>query len=479
MKTQFNAIWATVFAVTLAVLTTSLHAQHPLNSWARRVVPGLTTDLSSVAFGNGTFVAVGAGSTVVTSPDGVNWTVSNAGAYGNLARVRFVNGQFAAVGTSDQILFSTDGTGWTSYTLPSADSWDVAYGNGVYVAAGSTTYVSSNGVTWVMSQGPLDSVAFGDGRFVALPTGSSPFFSPLPAYYSTNGIDWLPGGTVGVIAVWRGEVIFAEDVFVAKAAQSRGVIASSDGTSWCCNFVGQLSVPTINGGLAHGQGYFVWSGYSSPGVQYPSIYSSTNGTSWEMRLAPSINPGNNDPTLGGIARGAAFGNDTFVFVGDGGYIVQSGNLGGAPLITTQPQDRAAVVDNPASFSVQASGSQPLAYQWFHNTTAIPNATNASHNIANVQTSDGGGYQVVITNSFGSVTSRVAQLSVAFLGINCYAGISVLGVPGRTYRIEATPATGPLNWQVLTNLVLPSSPYVWIDYDSPQTGQRLYRAAELP
>ena len=121
----------------------------------------------------------------------------------------------------------------------------------------------------------------------------------------------------------------------------------------------------------------------------------------------------------------------------------------------------------------------MAYQWFHNGAAISNATQATHSIAHVQTTDGGGYHAVITNSFGSVTSRVAMLSVAFLDIKCYAGISVLGVPGRTYRIEGTPAAGPPNWQVLTNLVLPSSPYIWIDYGSPQAGQRLYRAAEMP
>jgi hypothetical protein len=322
-------------------------------------------------------------------------------------------------------------------------------------------------------------VAFGNGRFAALPTGSG-FPSGPPTYYSTNGVDWVAGIPTGFAVVGRGEVIFGDGMFVGEAAQWQGVFASSDGASWCCGFHGQVGIPTINGGLAHGQGYFVWAGYGSPDVwRFPYIYSSTNGVSWETRLAPSPNPAANDPTLAGIARAAAFGNDTFVFVGDGGYIVQSGNLGGAPLIAMQPQDRAAVVDNPASFSVQASGTQPLAYQWFHNSTVIPNATNASHNIANVQTADGGGYQVVITNSFGSVTSRVAQLSVAFLGIDCYAGIRVLGVPGRTYRIEATPAAGALNWQVLTNLVLPSSPHVWIDYDSPQTGQRLYRAAELP
>jgi hypothetical protein len=73
---------------------------------------------------------------------------------------------------------------------------------------------------------------------------------------------------------------------------------------------------------------------------------------------------------------------------------------------------------------------------------------------------------------------VAQLTIAFLDIKAYAGITILGVPGKTYRIEVTPAN-PVSWQTLTNLVLPASPHVWIDFDSPTVGQRLYRAAELP
>jgi hypothetical protein len=102
-----------------------------------------------------------------------------------------------------------------------------------------------------------------------------------------------------------------------------------------------------------------------------------------------------------------------------------------------------------------------------------------HRIASVETGDSGGDQVVIANSFGSVTSRVAQLTVSFLGLDCYAGIKVLGVPGRTYRIEATPAAGAADWLTLTNRVLPSSPSIWIDYESPTLPARLYRAAESP
>ena len=118
-------------------------------------------------------------------------------------------------------------------------------------------------------------------------------------------------------------------------------------------------------------------------------------------------------------------------------------------------------------------------QWFHGDSPISGATGPSYSIAHVTTTDAGGYHAVISNPLGTVTSRVAELTVAFLDIGCFAGIKVLGIPGRTYRIEASPAVGTPNWQTLTNLVLPASPYIWIDYESPSQPTRLYRAAELP
>lgn len=468
-------------AVALAsLLTISLQAQNPLNSWARRAVPGLTSSLFDVAYSNGIFVAVGDNSRVVTSTDGANWTLSSPGAYGSLRRVRFVNGEFAAVGTSDKILFSSDGIAWTPRTLPSAGSWDVAYGNGVYVVAGSSAYVSSNGIDWVRISTPgsatMDSVVFGNGRFVATRVTSFPSSQSL---YSTNGTDWLQGGnapTSGNGHQGLGDLIFTDGIFLGAGTLggTRGIHLSTDGATWCCGFFPNIGPANSSAGLAYGRGYFLWAVFESPDQRQgqPLIHSSTNGTSWEVLSVAG------DAELRGYPWGAAYGNGTFVFVGANGYIIQSGNLDGIPLIAVQPQDRAAVVDNPASFSVRAFGSLPLAYQWYHNDAIIPDATNTTHTIPQVQVSHSGGYKVVITNSFGSVTSRVAQLAVSFLEIDSYAGITILGVPGRTYRIEATLASGSPNWQTLTNLVLPQTPHIWIDYESPEVGARLYRAAEL-
>ena len=262
-------------------------------------------------------------------------------------------------------------------------------------------------------------------------------------------------------------------------------MASDNGVDWCCGFAGEAGTGNLGVALAFGAEYFLWVQQEDFFHEYPYIYSSTNGTSWTTRVSVPRPPQPNDPnfplyqTVRGKVRSAAFGAASFVLVGDNGYILQSGNLVGTPLIVRQPEDRAAIVGNPASFSVEASGAPPLGYQWFFNDAPISGATTPLLAFNPVVATNTGAYKVVVTNSFGSVTSRVAQLSVSFLEIESYAGIKLLGLVGRTYRIEATPASGPVNWQTLTNVVLPSSPYVWIDHGSPAAGQRLYRAAELP
>lgn len=84
----------------------------------------------------------------------------------------------------------------------------------------------------------------------------------------------------------------------------------------------------------------------------------------------------------------------------------------APSITTQPQNQFATVGGAATFSVAASGTAPLGYQWFFNTnTLIAGSTTNTLTITNAQLTNAGSYSVVITNSVGSVTSAVAVLTV--------------------------------------------------------------------
>lgn len=480
----------------LALLNVSgqVLAQHPLDSWVRRPVPTPNSALNSIAYGNGTFVAVGNNSFVARSTDGITWSTGTAGAYGTLKRIRFMDGQFVALGSSDKLIYSPDGASWTVSTLPRADFWDIAYGNGVYVLAGSATYVSSNGVNWTQThpmlfeywpvpgvhEAALDTVVFANGLFQALRVGGQ--FSDIRSFSSTNGVDWVAGGIGQNGGGGTGDLLYQDGVWFSvmeglSTDYNYGVSASTNnGASWSRRVDNGIN-PISGTALAYGQGQYVavlWANPSGPG-RIRVIRSTDGFLSW----AESSHETNGTA----VARGCAFGNGTFVAVGydekSESYIMQSGNISGAPIIFQEPQDRSAVVDNPVTFSVQAVGAPPLWYQWYKDGTAIGGATNTSYTIDHVATGDVGGYHVVVTNSIDSVTSRVAQLTVAFLGISQYAGIKILGVPGRTYRIEATPASGAANWQTLTNLPLPATPYIWIDYESPTVPARIYRAAELP
>ena len=86
-------------------------------------------------------------------------------------------------------------------------------------------------------------------------------------------------------------------------------------------------------------------------------------------------------------------------------------LGTAPTITTQPSASAVSVGSAASFTVVASGTSPLTYDWKKDGTSIIGATNATYTIGSAATTAAGSYTVVVSNSAGSVTSTAASLTV--------------------------------------------------------------------
>jgi hypothetical protein len=86
-----------------------------------------------------------------------------------------------------------------------------------------------------------------------------------------------------------------------------------------------------------------------------------------------------------------------------------------PVITTQPQDRTNFVGTTATFSVEATGTEPLAYQWqsylFSAWGDLVDRTNTALVLTNMQTSDAGDYRVVVTNVDGVTNSTPAHLYV--------------------------------------------------------------------
>jgi len=81
-------------------------------------------------------------------------------------------------------------------------------------------------------------------------------------------------------------------------------------------------------------------------------------------------------------------------------------------VDLDPQDQTVFVGDDAQFNVQASGTAPLLYQWYYNTNSVlTGQTNSTLTVTNAQTSDAGAYSVTVSNTYGSVTSAVAQLTV--------------------------------------------------------------------
>jgi glucose/arabinose dehydrogenase len=83
-----------------------------------------------------------------------------------------------------------------------------------------------------------------------------------------------------------------------------------------------------------------------------------------------------------------------------------------PTIVSQPSSITRAVGQSATFSVTASGAQPLAYQWKKNGVNITGANAASYTIASVQASSAGNYSCYVSNSYGNVTSNNATLTVS-------------------------------------------------------------------
>jgi hypothetical protein len=83
-----------------------------------------------------------------------------------------------------------------------------------------------------------------------------------------------------------------------------------------------------------------------------------------------------------------------------------------PRIESEPVARSTVnIGGTLTFSVDASGSQPLVYQWRKDGVPTSGGTAKILELRNVQEKDAGLYEVLVSNALGTVSSSAAQLVV--------------------------------------------------------------------
>ena len=151
-----------------------------------------------------------------------------------------------------------------------------------------------------------------------------------------------------------------------------------------------------------------------------------------------------------------------------------------PSISTPPLAQSFTLGSAVALSVSAGGTGPLFYQWQFNGVNIGGATTATLALSNLSATNAGAYRVVITNAVGTITSL--PVDVYFYGDLKFIAATVLaGSIGQQYRVDYADVVtvGTTNWQVLTNLALPYSPFLVIDPASAGKPKRFYRAVPLP
>jgi hypothetical protein len=142
-----------------------------------------------------------------------------------------------------------------------------------------------------------------------------------------------------------------------------------------------------------------------------------------------------------------------------------------PSIAVQPTNSTVSPDGSVTLNVSATGGG-LSYQWQFDSTNITGATDPSLTLTNVCAANLGLYTVIVSNAAGCVTCP--SVSLASVDIQMFAGVVVNGPIGSNYLIQATSSL-PGGWTTLTNVALPTQPYIYIDYGSPTNARQFYRA----
>ena len=280
--------------------------------------------LDCVVYANGRYVAFGDYSdygVLLSSEDGLTWTMRSDGRPPNLPGVSWVKGlcvagnRFFALGGFCTSAFSSNGLDWTVFTLPNCvNPASVAWSGSTFVAVGEfygfdfIIFTSPDGITWTPQHSTstngawLSDVAYGAGKFVALGDPLGPR-SDLGHSYTANplGITWtqhsIPGGRY---------ITFNNGIFIVPLSAGTNLI-STDGLSWALVPTG---ITNTLGKVAYYNGIFM-------ARAQKWLATSADGTNW-VRYAHEI-PGNATPeptlaTAGNrlVIAGAVYG-DSFPY----------------------------------------------------------------------------------------------------------------------------------------------------------------------
>jgi len=292
-----------------------------------RVAEGVTVQtLNAVIYDEGLFVAAGESGGIVTSPDGLEWTVRHTGGELNLRLLVYENGTFIAYGYVKSVLTSTDGLDWVSESRSEGRYLRaVTTGTGLFSFAGvgiddpTANYWAYRDCVWhahaKATRSLLRAVAFGNALFAYVGEGgtieigdggATITFFPIEIWCG----EWPWSGEDLSTVIWKGDPSWWPGVRFWAGNVNAGTYVSSTNGVW---YASRGSAPVWGwiGGMAASSKLIV--GVDSKGVVTTSTDTQAYGA-WN-----ETNPGF------GPLRSVAYGRDHFVAVGDLGTVITTTN----------------------------------------------------------------------------------------------------------------------------------------------------------
>ncbi len=435
---------ATSSVATLTVNAATTVATQPTN---QAVCAGSPTSFSVTASGTGPFtyqwrkngsnIANATGSTFniasVTASDAATYDVVVTGTCGNATSSAATLTVNAATGVSSQPSSQTicagapasfsvtaSGTGpftyqWrkngsniggatsstfsiASVAASNAGSYDVVITGSCGTATSSAATLTVNAVTSIATQPVNQTVCAGSpASFTVAATGTGPF----TYQWRKNGsnIAGATNSTYGIAAATAGDAS-SYDVVVTgtcgTATSNAAMLTVNAATGIATQPLSQTVCPSAPASFsvaASGTGPFnyQWRKNSS------NIAGATNST-FTIAAASTGDAGNYDVIVNGSC-GSATSNTAALTVST------------TPIISAQPANQTVCFGTAASFSVTASGTGPITYQWRKNGSNIAGAINSTFSLPSTVSGDAGSYDVIVTGACGSATSNAATLTV--------------------------------------------------------------------
>lgn len=393
-------------------------------------------------FGDGKFVAGGQrrGGTeplILYSNDGAAWSAATlpAGMEGTVRTVAWGDGLFVAsggkgvysAGGGDWLLSSEDGVTWERVAELTVSIESIAYGEGFFLGAtvNGTVFKSVDGREWVTHGQTFSGsssfsvrLRFYEGRFYL---AAGPYQN---LWHSADGATWVRSGDASFDVV-------ASNLLLAFGYGRSIYYGATDGAQWVRKSLPRSVVGAARGGdrivAVGGEGAIVRKARIEPHVGHISLHLAQGVATF--RAFPIGEP----PLTFSWYRDDEWVTDsdeptmtlTDVSTEDEGeYRVRVTNASGStwsnpltfllvtpPSIVSQPTTIFANPGETASFTVWASGSRPMNFQWRKADEVLAQNDGPSFSIENATATDAGEYVVMIENAAGAVTSGPMELRV--------------------------------------------------------------------